>query len=316
MPSHHEGLLVLEYEGNVIRTVALTFEQLTVGRAPDNDLSLQHPAISRRHLELRLTPDGLMLTDLGSVNGTYIDGTRVLPHRPMRLERGQELRVGPFIFVARRSPDELEEFHPIPHPHLNGSAKRQKQHSTPDAAEFERALARRAAAQRPSFARELPTPPYVGPLSSYLSYLPSIFSENDFLGRFLLLLERIWEPLEQRQNHMDMYFDPATCPESFLRWLASWFDVDVGSHWPEDRLRELVGHAMELYQWRGTRYGLARVIELWTGLSPEIHTSPDEPFVFRVRLTVPVGRQVDRQAVEDLIRTHKPAHAGYVLELD
>jgi phage tail-like protein len=112
-----------------------------------------------------------------------------------------------------------------------------------------------------------------------------------------------------------MYVDPATCPASFLSWLASWFDLTVGAHWPESRVRELLGQAMDLYHWRGTRYGMQQMIELWTGVSPRIEESPTEPFVFHVQLRLPKGSQVDRQLVEDLLRAHKPAYAGFVLEM-
>jgi len=311
-----EGFLVIEHDGNVIRTLPLSFVSLKIGRAPDNDLSLQHPAISRHHLELSQTVHGLVLTDVGSVNGTFVDGARILPHHPTRIERGQELRVGPFILVARRTPADVDQFPPAPRTSRNGGIDRIAQRvSAPDPIDFERALARRAAAQRPSIARELPTRPYTGPPSRYLDYLPAMFAENDFLGRFLLIFERIWEPLEQRQDHMDMYIDPATCPESFLSWLASWFDIRVGPHWPEKRLRDLVGQAMHLYQWRGTRYGMQRSIELWTGLTPEIETNPDDPFVFNVCLKLPSGHEIDRSMIEELLRSNKPAHAGYVLEI-
>jgi phage tail-like protein len=291
----------------------LTFALLTIGRAPDNDLSLQHPAISRHHLELRSAAEGLVVTDLGSVNGSFVNGTRVMPHSPTRLERGQALRVGPFFLVARRSPADVGDFGPPSRG--NGSTHARALRSVaPDPIDFERALARRAAGHRPSVERTLPTRQYAGTPSRYLDYLPSIFAENDFLGRFLLIFERIWEPLEQRQDHMDMYIDPATCPESFLRWLASWFDVKVGPHWPEDRLRDLVGQAMHLYQWRGTRYGMQRSVELWTGVTPEIESDPSDPFVFTVRVKAPADRDIDRNMVEDLLRSNKPAHAGYVLE--
>src|SRR5204862_3065515 len=59
------------------------------------------------------------------------------------------------------------------------------------------------------------------PDSLYLYNLPDIFQENDFLRRFLLIFEDIWEPLEQRQDHTAMYLEPRTCPASFLPWLPS-----------------------------------------------------------------------------------------------
>ena len=92
-----DGFLVIEFHGDVVRTVPLTFSALSIGRAPDNDLSLQHPAVSRRHVELSLTSSGLVATDLESVNGTLVDGVQILPHQPTLFEPGQTLQIGPFI---------------------------------------------------------------------------------------------------------------------------------------------------------------------------------------------------------------------------
>lgn len=45
-----------------------------VGRAPDNDLMLDHPSVSHHHCELELGFEGLKVRDLGSTNGTYLSG--------------------------------------------------------------------------------------------------------------------------------------------------------------------------------------------------------------------------------------------------
>jgi phage tail-like protein len=121
--------------------------------------------------------------------------------------------------------------------------------------------------------------------------------------------------MEQRQDHIDMYMSPATCPAEFLPWLAGWFDMSISPHWNERHVRELVSQAMDLYRWRGTTFGLAQMIELWTGVTPTIEESPDQEFVFNVRMTAPKGVEVDRNLVEDLLQAHKPAHAGYKLEI-
>ena len=68
-----DGVLIVEFQGDIVRTIPLTFHVLRIGRAPDNDLSLQHPAVSRRHVELTVTPSGLVATDLESANGTFVD---------------------------------------------------------------------------------------------------------------------------------------------------------------------------------------------------------------------------------------------------
>src|SRR5262249_8228933 len=109
-----------------------------------------------------------------------------------------------------------------------------------------------------------------------------------------------------------MYFSPATCPAELLPWIAQWLNLELDPHWPERRRRELLGEAMQLYRWRGTRYGLTRMLEVCTGHSMQITEDPERPFVFRIGM--PQSWDVSRAFVERLIRAHKPAHVGYVLE--
>lgn len=48
----------------------------TIGRSGDCDLALGHPTVSRRHAELRRTGDAWILVDVGSTNGTRVNGWR------------------------------------------------------------------------------------------------------------------------------------------------------------------------------------------------------------------------------------------------
>jgi len=50
--------------------------------------------ISRQHLEIFARPDGLYAHDLGSANGTWLNG-RQLGGEPVRLEDGAEIAIGP-----------------------------------------------------------------------------------------------------------------------------------------------------------------------------------------------------------------------------
>ena len=66
-------------------------EPITVGRAPDCDLVLADPTVSKRHLELRRQGPNVVLTDLGSTNGTRVNGAGI---RERPLVDGDEIRLG------------------------------------------------------------------------------------------------------------------------------------------------------------------------------------------------------------------------------
>jgi ABC-type multidrug transport system ATPase subunit len=71
--------------------------RIVVGRAPDCDVRLAHPSVSRYHarIEQRTNPFGLYLTDLSSVNGVWIAGRRVTEETLLR--EGDRVGIGPFL---------------------------------------------------------------------------------------------------------------------------------------------------------------------------------------------------------------------------
>jgi pSer/pThr/pTyr-binding forkhead associated (FHA) protein len=72
---------------------------LTIGRSPASDIVLADPEISRSHAIVELRTDGVWVKDLGSGNGTHIDGQRITS----RLwESGQTLQLGRAQFELRR----------------------------------------------------------------------------------------------------------------------------------------------------------------------------------------------------------------------
>ena len=52
----------------------LTGPVTVIGRGSEADIIVDDPGVSRRHLEIRVTPDGVVASDLGSTNGTYVEG--------------------------------------------------------------------------------------------------------------------------------------------------------------------------------------------------------------------------------------------------
>jgi pSer/pThr/pTyr-binding forkhead associated (FHA) protein len=70
--------------------------QLTIGRAQECDISIASEEISRRHATVKPTPEGLLVEDLNSANGTYINGQLV---QSGVLKAGDELRLDAIRFL-------------------------------------------------------------------------------------------------------------------------------------------------------------------------------------------------------------------------
>ena len=69
---------------------------VVIGRQQDCDISVPSEEISRRHAQVKPTADGLMVEDLGSANGTYINGKRV---QTGLMRPGEELRLDTIRFL-------------------------------------------------------------------------------------------------------------------------------------------------------------------------------------------------------------------------
>ena len=81
--------------------IALPDDSITLGRAPDCDCLLTEPSVSRRHAELRSDGERWLLRDLGSRNGTRVNGVRVTAETEVR--QGDVVAVGPVRYrLARR----------------------------------------------------------------------------------------------------------------------------------------------------------------------------------------------------------------------
>jgi hypothetical protein len=76
-----------------IRLVPLGDDRLTIGRSEDNGLALpQEPLVSRLHAVLERFGPGWCVRDLGSRNGTWVNGERIVGERALR--SGDEIRLG------------------------------------------------------------------------------------------------------------------------------------------------------------------------------------------------------------------------------
>lgn len=79
-------------------------DRMTIGKDPSNDVALaDDPTVSALHAVLERFPAGWCITDLGSSNGTFLNGERIFALR--RLRHGDEVRVGQVRLVFRHGAD-------------------------------------------------------------------------------------------------------------------------------------------------------------------------------------------------------------------
>jgi hypothetical protein len=86
-------------DGSTQRTYELTSPVTMLGRGTDCDLRLVDPGVSRHHAELRVEDNEVVLVDLGSTNGTFVNGE---PVRRVALTDGTRVTLGRTTLVFRR----------------------------------------------------------------------------------------------------------------------------------------------------------------------------------------------------------------------
>jgi pSer/pThr/pTyr-binding forkhead associated (FHA) protein len=83
--------LVLDCDGIDVITHDFIGNVITIGRTPSSDVVIDHPTVSGQHAVLTKSPSGYRLKDLGSTNGTQIDGVSITD---AELKDGAEIRFG------------------------------------------------------------------------------------------------------------------------------------------------------------------------------------------------------------------------------
>lgn len=192
--------------------------------------------------------------------------------------------------------------------------------------------------------------------AAYLQYLPALYGQDEFMGRFLMLFESFWRPIEGQIDQIHYYLDPQLTPARFLPWMASWFRLSVESEeWTEAKQRRLLASMIWLYRKRGTKHALQEYLEILTGHPVEITEQRakdfrlgasarlgvgialgkgNTPHTFRVFVQLdplkrPQGLADDewarekrrreeerRRLIDQLIADEKPAHTNYSVEYE
>lgn len=184
---------------------------------------------------------------------------------------------------------------------------------------------------------------YIRPRSLYLNFLPEIYREVDFIGRFLKIFEQTFEPTVQALDALWAYLDPLMTSEAMLPFLAHWVGWPLNPALSLNRQRYLIRQAMEIYRWRGTRRGLRFYLHLFTDLPLDEDLPEDDkhisirevfsqglvvgntrlnrdsfigggqPYHFIVVLRPDHANQIDEQLIHQIIQQEKPAFCTYEL---
>ena len=127
MASRGQASLIIQGGAESGRTVPISGGAITMGRRPDNDVMLDDSSVSRRHALIMETSSGVVLRDLNSTNGTFVNHDRI-GERDFVLSHGDRIRAGgcdiTLVFHHEGAPTEriAPQRHSSPH---SGHAQQQ-----------------------------------------------------------------------------------------------------------------------------------------------------------------------------------------------
>lgn len=166
--------------------------------------------------------------------------------------------------------------------------------------------------------------------------LPDVFRRTlrpgDVLSTLIEVMAAMHLPSEAVIEEIERYFDPYRTPDRFVPFLASWVDLDRFLWFPDEseslnrrplplsigRLRELIAMALELSQWRGTSFGLRRLLETATGvkgfeIDEWVVDDAGVPIPFHIAVHAPAQTASHRSLIERILEQEKPVYVTYEL---
>jgi pSer/pThr/pTyr-binding forkhead associated (FHA) protein len=99
------SLLIVQRGSNAGSRFLLNTDLVTAGRHHESDIFLDDISVSRRHATFTRTPEGTVVKDMGSLNGTYVNRDLV---DECLLKSGDEVQIGKYRMVFYGSPKGVE----------------------------------------------------------------------------------------------------------------------------------------------------------------------------------------------------------------
>jgi pSer/pThr/pTyr-binding forkhead associated (FHA) protein len=110
--------LVVRLKGRPLKTYPFAGAEMSIGRLPENDIVIDNLSVSRRHAAISSTNEGFTLRDLGSKNGTLLNGK---PASDAKLSNGDIITIGKYEILFQiptfeaGNPESLDQTVIIPH---------------------------------------------------------------------------------------------------------------------------------------------------------------------------------------------------------
>jgi pSer/pThr/pTyr-binding forkhead associated (FHA) protein len=95
------ALLIMQRGPSSGARFLLDAERTVAGRSPQADIFLDDVTVSRKHVEFVREPEGFVVRDVGSLNGTYVNRSRI---EQALLRSGDEVQIGKFRMTFHPSP--------------------------------------------------------------------------------------------------------------------------------------------------------------------------------------------------------------------
>lgn len=103
--------LTITHNQKPVDEFILQQDVVTIGRGSENDIQLLDTTVSQRHAQFVVLPDSLYIIDVGSTNGTYVNGRRITKQR---MRNGDQVMIGQhkLSFDDLELPDDAGEQEP------------------------------------------------------------------------------------------------------------------------------------------------------------------------------------------------------------
>lgn len=171
--------------------------------------------------------------------------------------------------------------------------------------------------------------------SKIKTYLPAVFQRTAHAGNplttLLDVMEDLHAPSEDVLAGVDRFFDARRTPDGFVPFLAQWVNIDRifaadvtlesdSTLMPKiGYLRELVANATFLSQWRGTKRGLLLFLLTATGtrgfeIEERVKDDDGQVRPFHLKIRAPKTTEGQKELIDRIIESEKPAHLTYEIE--